>query len=234
MINPDSPVPIPTSASITAAERNCGLNRHVELLKAHDVAALRRQLVRDCTQLGLAQFVTGLVVPLNTRVGDAWMRGQLAVFEEHAYTECVQGVLRHAIERLPEARPDTRPRVLLTTFPGEQHGLGLLMAQALLMLAGADCVSLGVATPLWDIALAARAHASDVVALGFAGSMNPDHIVDGLAELRAWLPARVEIWAGGAAPALHRRPVAGVNAITALDTLAADVARWRRRAHPDA
>ena len=195
-------------------------------MTSHDVAALRHRLARDCTQLGLARFVIAVVAPLNTHIGDAWMRGQLAVFEEHAYTECVQGVLRNAIGHLPEPRPQARPRVLLTTLPGETHGLGLLMAEALLALEGADCISLGVATPLWDIALAARAHASDVVALSFTGCMSPNQVVDSLSELRAKLAPQVEVWAGGAAPALHRRPVAGVRPILALDGIATALKRW--------
>ncbi len=203
------------------------LDECLGLLRAHDVAGLRRRLGRACMHLGLARFVTELVAPLNTRVGEAWMRGQLAVFEEHAYTECVQVVLRNAIERVPEPGPEARPRVLLTTFPEEPHGLGLLMAEALLALDAANCVSLGVATPIWDIVLAARAHASDIVALSFTGCMNPSQVVEGLCELRAKILPHVEVWAGGAAPALHRRPVPGVHAVAALGQVHDEVQRWR-------
>lgn len=202
----------------------------LERLKSHDLAGLRRELGRACAQRGLARFVTELVAPLNTQVGDAWMRGQVAVFEEHAYTECLQALLHAAIDRLPEVRAGARPRVLLTTLPGELHGLGLLMAQALLALDGADCVPLGVATPLWDIVLAARAHRVDIVALGFSGSMGPNQVVDGLADLRARLDPAVALWAGGAAPALQRRPVPGVTAIPSLDGVADALERWRRAA----
>jgi methanogenic corrinoid protein MtbC1 len=40
--------------------------------------------------------------------------------------------------------------VLLTTLPGEPHGLGLLMAEAMLALEGCTCVSLGVQTPVLE------------------------------------------------------------------------------------
>jgi MerR family transcriptional regulator, light-induced transcriptional regulator len=202
----------------------------LELLRAHEVSTLSRQLGQACMRMGLARFVTDLVAPLNTRVGEAWMRGRLAVFEEHAYTELVQTVLRGAIERIHTAGTTARPRVLLTTFPGEPHGLGLLMAQALLALEGASCVSLGVATPVWDIALAAEAYRGDVVALSFTGCMNPNQVVEGLAELRSKVPPAVQIWAGGAQPALHRRPVPGVQAIAALGDIHAAVQHWRESA----
>ncbi|MCK7492481.1 MAG: hypothetical protein MZW92_13505 [Comamonadaceae bacterium] len=63
-----------------------------------------------------------------------------------------------------------RPRVLLTTLPEEEHGLGLLMAEALLASEGAQCLSLGTRTPLPDIRLAAMASAADIVALSFGAA----------------------------------------------------------------
>jgi cobalamin-dependent methionine synthase I len=213
---------------MTASDVAWGVDDYLEILKSHDVVGLRRQLVQARERLGLAHFVTEVVGPLNTRVGDAWMRGQLQIFEEHLYTESIQVVLRDAIGRMQPMRG--RPSVLLTTFPHEPHGLGLLMAEALLALDGARCVSLGVCTPLWDIVLASQAQRIDIVALSFSGCMNPNQVVEGLTELRAKLPAGVELWAGGAAPALHRRPVEGVRAIAAIGQIHAELQEWRARA----
>ncbi|TXC67047.1 MerR family transcriptional regulator [Piscinibacter aquaticus] len=215
-------------AAAEAESAQAAVDEYIDILKSHDVDRLRRQLGRAREQLGLARFVTEVVAPLNTRVGDAWMRGQLQVFEEHLYTESIQVLLREAIARLP-VHADAHPRVLLTTFTQEPHGLGLLMAEGLLSLEGARCVSLGTATPIWDIVLAAAAQRADVVALSFSGCMNPNQIVDGLTELRAKLPASVELWAGGAAPALHRRPVAGVRPIVMIDRVREELAAARRQ-----
>ncbi|HOX66380.1 MAG TPA: MerR family transcriptional regulator [Burkholderiaceae bacterium] len=197
------------------------------LMRSHDVDALRRQLLQTQMRMGLARFVIEVVMPLNTMVGDAWMRGQMEIFEEHAYIECLHGLLRQALAGLPEAAPLDRPRVLLTTLPGEPHGLGLLLAQALLALEGARVVSLGVQTPVWDISLAAAAHRSDIVALGFTGCMNPNQVVDGLSELRSKLPPAVELWVGGSAPVLHRRTVDGVMAFSSLEDIRPQIERWR-------
>jgi hypothetical protein len=93
-------------------------------------------------------------------------------------------------------------------------------------------MSLGVQTPLWDIALAAEAQRSDIVALSFSASLNPTQVLDGLAELRDKLPARMEIWAGGSCAALHRRPPEGVQALRNLDEIAPSLARWRREHVP--
>ncbi len=200
---------------------------HLALILGHDIPALRGELLRLLGRFGVARFVVEVVGPLNTAVGDAWMRGQMEIFEEHVYTEVMQGVLRHAIASLPEGAQNGRPRVLLATFPGEPHGMGLLMAEALFTLEGCRCASLGVQTPLWDIVLAAKAYQSDIVALSFTGCMNPNQVVDGLQELRAKLPSAAALWAGGSAPVLHRRRVPGVLPIAAFDQMTPELHRWR-------
>lgn len=236
---PGRVVPLPLDAlqhlsenTLDAPRRSVGvavpdLRGLIELLRSHDVDALRRHLQQLLMRLGLQRFVCEMVVPFNTTVGDAWMRGQLEIHEEHVYSEAVQIVLRGALASMPTPTPLERPRVLLTTFPNEPHGLGLLMAESLFAIEGARCLSLGVQTPLWDMVLAAAAYRSDILALGFTGCMNPNHVVDGLTELRSKLPAEVEIWVGGSAPVLQRRPVAGVVALGALGEIARQVERWR-------
>lgn len=203
------------------------LRAHLDLLRTHDTAALRSELTRLLSRLGVARFVNEVVAPLNVAVGDAWLRGQLEIFEEHMYTEVAQVVLRQAIGSIPAAAGEGRPRVLLTTFPGEPHGLGLLMAEAVLALEGCACVSLGTQTPLWDIVLAAGAQRADIVALGFTGVMNPNQITDGLTELRSKLPASTRLWAGGSAPVLHRRRIDGVEPIGSLEQIPTQLHHWR-------
>lgn len=198
----------------------------LDLLTAHRFEELRGQLSQLLVRKGLARFIAEVVAPMNELVGEAWTRGKLQIFEEHLYTETVQGLLRNAIGSIPRA--DQRPRVLLTTFPQEPHGLGLLMAEATLALEGCRCISLGVQTPVWDIVLAVRAQHADIVALSFSGMVNATQVHDGLIELRGKLPVGVEIWAGGSSPALHRRPPSGVVALRTLDQIAPELARWRQ------
>jgi methanogenic corrinoid protein MtbC1 len=207
------------------------LRGYLDLIRAHDARKLRAELSRLLSRHGVATFVIDVVAPLNVAVGDAWLRGQMEIFEEHMYTEVVQVVLRQAIASIPDPPGAGRPAVLLTSFPGEPHGLGLLMAEAMFALDGCDCVSLGVQTPIWDIVLAAAAHGSDIVALGFSGCMNPNQVVDGLTELRDKLPPAQQIWAGGSAPVLHRRRIDGVLPMASLEGIATSLATWRST-HP--
>jgi DNA-binding transcriptional MerR regulator/methylmalonyl-CoA mutase cobalamin-binding subunit len=201
------------------------LERYLELVRSHRIDDLRRALSTAALQLGIERFVVDLCAPLNRSVGDRWARGELEIFEEHLYTESMQVVLRSAIGSIPA--PGEHPRVLLTTVPNETHGLGLLMAEALLALDGCRCISLGTQTPIGDVVRAVAAQRAEIVALSFSASLSPNLVVDGLAELRARLPAQVEIWAGGRCPILKRRPPKDVTVLGGLDEIRGALARWR-------
>ncbi|HET9671018.1 MAG TPA: MerR family transcriptional regulator [Casimicrobiaceae bacterium] len=194
----------------------------VGMLRGHDCAALSQALARWLMRDGLTRFVLDTLVPLTRAVGDAWMRGELQVFEEHLYTEEVQNTLRGAINAVP--RHAGHPRVLLTTLPSEQHALGLLMVEALLVPEGAHCVSLGPQTPLDEVRRAAVAHGVDIVALSFSGAFPVRHATESLARLRRHLPPGVALWAGGEMTRRVRKTLAGV---LLLPDLAASVAALR-------
>jgi DNA-binding transcriptional MerR regulator/methylmalonyl-CoA mutase cobalamin-binding subunit len=207
-----------------------GVETCMALIARHDVLRLRQELRQAALRLGLDRFVVELVAPLNAAVGDAWMKGRMLVSQEHLYTECVTGVLRNSITGIPLARGAGAPRILLTTLPQEPHGLGLLMAEALLALEGCTCLSLGPQTPVGDIVLSAQAYQADVVALSFTALLRANTVLAGLRQLRKQLPDRVALWAGGECPALYTRPIPGVLAARSLPSLYGHVAGWRQAA----
>lgn len=221
----------PTPTVTVANGANAELARFLELTRTHQLEDLRRALSEAVLRMGLYRFVVQLVAPLNRLVGEAWACGDFEVFEEHLYTEAIQGVLRAAIGNIPSSA-GSQPRVLMSTFPAEPHGLGLLMAEALLALEGCRCLSLGVQTPIRDIALAAVAQRADIVALSFSAASSTRSALEGLVELRGRLPATIELWAGGGCVVLDRRPPAGVRVVSDLAAIGAEVARWRDQAGP--
>lgn len=209
------------SGNETAA---ANLGKLLEPLRRHDgvsfLAGLRQRLARQ----GLDTFVRTTLAPLVHLVGEAWEEGRLEVFEEHLFTELVKRLLRQSIADLPwSAGP---PRVLLTTVPGEEHTLGLLMIEALLALDGAECVPLGPQTPILEIAAAARAHRADVVALSFSVAFPARQIPTLVQELQQVLPPGLTLWIGGAGSS--RVPDAsGIRSTRSLDGAVAALAEWR-------
>jgi methylmalonyl-CoA mutase cobalamin-binding subunit len=197
----------------------------LSMLRSHDTPGLQNALANLLMRQGLQKFVLETVTPLNRAIGEAWMRGELQVFEEHLYTEQLQVALRTAINAFP--RQTGTPRVLLTTFPGEQHGLGLLMVEALLVPEGAQCISLGVQTPIEDIRRAALAHKAHLVALSFSGAFPLRQASEGLAALRSQLPSSVTLWAGGEMTRRMRKTLPGVVLIPDLAASIGALKSWR-------
>lgn len=100
------------------------------------------------------------------------------------------------------------------------------MAEAMFTLEGCLGVSLGVQTPIAEIA-AARAHNADILALSFSSMIPAPQALAGLTELRALVPQTVEIWAGGACPGL--RPKEGFLVFRELSEIPPAVGAWRAR-----
>jgi methylmalonyl-CoA mutase cobalamin-binding subunit len=204
------------------------------LLRAHDVSGLRRTLMRSVLRRGMGPFVTDVAIPLLVEIGQAWSRGHLDIFEEHLCSEAMETVLRSAIASAPETHVDGAPRVLLGTFPDEQHGLALLMAEALFTVEGCPCMNLGRQTPLQELVKAAQAHRADIVVVSFSAVSPTGAALDQLADLRQRLPPEVALWAGTPLAAMQRRAPAGVLLLTDLGRLDQEIAHWcsQRRTSP--
>lgn len=201
------------------------LTAYLDMVRTHQVDELRRAMGRALVRGGLGQFVLQVAAPLTSAVGEALMRDDLRVFEERLYTEVMQTALRLAIAGVPQQ--SGTPRILLTTFPHEQHGLGLLMAEAILVLEDAHCISLGTQTPVGEIALGVASQRADIVGLSFSTTYPLAQAIDGLENLRKRLPPEIDIWAGSDSQALGRRRPNGVRAIKHLQDLQNAVAQWR-------
>jgi MerR family transcriptional regulator, light-induced transcriptional regulator len=220
---PRRPEP-PRAAS--GADAAAELGDLMSLIKQHDGAAYQQAMQQRLARQGLERFVQETVAPLTRHVGAAWEEGSIEVFEEHLFTELTKRLLRQAIASLPGGMRS--PRIVLTSVPDEPHALGLLMAEALFALEGAECIPLGTQMPLLEIARAAAAHRADIVALSFSAAFPKRQIPGLLQQLRTVLPAAVALWAGGGG--VKRLPeVAGVELLASLEHSLVALEAWRRQ-----
>ena len=198
-----------------------------ELLRRYDETGLRSHLSLALQRLGLLRFVTEFAAPLSVQVGEAWARGRITISQEHLYSEQMQQQLRYGIGAIYPG--ERAPSVLLTTLPGEEHQLGLLMAQACLAVEGVPCVSLGVQTPAWDIAEAVRQRGANVVGLSFSQALRPKVALAMLQDLRTRLPEAIEVWAGGALWERMRHTVGGVRFVSRLEQIRSLLGAYREQ-----
>ena len=208
-------------------------DRLLALLKSGDAKALRDWFHTYLMAYGLRAFVHQVMAPANRLVGELWAGGELAIYQEHLYTEVMKSLLPQALAA--HYRADGKLRVMLSTVPGEQHALGLLMVEALLRLGGAYVVSFGTEMPFRDIEQAAQSHAVDVIGLSFSSSFDIDDAIVMLSGLRQMIDPTTAIWVGGAAfdGSAETRMPQGVDLLDGLQGVEQALASWKGRAGRD-
>ena len=176
---------------------------------------------------GLAVFVQTLLPAFNDAVGEAWASGRLGVHMEHHYTEAVRQTLYTGLAKLRAS--NAKPRVLITTSPGELHGLGAMGLQVALAVQGAHCVSLGTQTPVEEVVSAAVSMDICVVAISASVNQPPQELLAYLVALRKSLPPPCRLWAGGRGLlALDGQLPQGIDHFQSVEEA---VAAWRLLLH---
>jgi methanogenic corrinoid protein MtbC1 len=190
----------------------------LKILQDRDIELLRDKLKQQLLRLGFRQFVLDVIHPLNTMVGDTWAQGIISVREEHIYTALMQSILYEEIGKL--STPGSAPRVALMTVPDETHILGILMVEAMVLMNGGTCISLGAQIPLDQIVPTVHDYQIDVVGLSFSAAFPKRRMTSLLKTIRQMLPAETALWVGGAGVAgLHKTPkgVIAFNDLSEID-----------------
>ncbi|WP_269532908.1 MerR family transcriptional regulator [Chitinimonas sp. BJYL2] len=205
---------------------NTDVDPLIDCLSRRDLGELQRYLQGELVVRGLRDFVSEFMPRANVRVGEAWFAGEIGVWQEHCYVEQVSQTVRMAMFTL--SQPLNPPKVLLTTPAGEQHGLGLLMVEAMLRMQGCQTWSLGLSLPLDDIVAACCELGCDVLAMSLSSTYPQREASDLLAQLRQRLPAGVSIWLGGAGSHNFKRLPEGIDHLGQLADVIPAVGAWRK------
>lgn len=95
------------------------------------------------------------IAEVQRQVGEAWMRHQATVLEEHRATALASlGLSLLAPETWGAPGPRRHGQAVLASAPGDYHGVGLLLAASLLELEGYEVEVLGANTPAVQLAVA--------------------------------------------------------------------------------
>jgi MerR family transcriptional regulator, light-induced transcriptional regulator len=199
----------------------------LEILISGPRNALRMHLETLLQRYGLRSFLTTVVAPMNHAVGEAWFAGRIGVLDEHHYAEQVRMLLLTALHNLPQT--EAPPRALLTTLPGEQHGIGLLMVACILALEGIDVLLLGVQTPLEEIVRGAVEGDCSIVSISCSDYMNRRIVATQLIRLRNLLPETITVWAGGNGVKGISAMTSGIQLFSSLDQIATSATNFKNQ-----
>jgi DNA-binding transcriptional MerR regulator len=191
--------------ALLIAVRACDLDRLEELL--HRQLALR----------GLEACVTEVISPLMEWIGDLWAADRMEIYEEHLLTRQIYRFLDLVISRT-NLENRSKP-VILATLPGEQHGIGLLMTEAMLLTRGIPSLNLGTQIPIPQIVLVAGKAEARAVGLSFSASFPQRKIRPLLRELLEATPESLELLVGGAGILQIKRAPERTRLIRSFDEL---------------
>jgi methanogenic corrinoid protein MtbC1 len=131
-----------------------------------------------------------LLAPAMREIGDGWADGRYGVADEHRATVVAQRLLGRLGPRFAR-RGRKRGTVVVTTPPGEQHGLPSAIVADLLRGVGFDVIDLGADVPAESTADAAR-DANRLLAV-VIGATTPGRDAAVRAAVRALRNAEVDV-----------------------------------------
>jgi methanogenic corrinoid protein MtbC1 len=191
----------------------------LRLVESFESDRLTHALLSASGRLGPVAFLETIAAPLLRAVGEEWAKGRLQVRHEHFVSERLGDVLRSL--RLPFEERASGPLVVLSTLPGEAHGLGLQMAALVVASAGCRTLYLGTETPVPDMVALTRDLGARALAVSVSASSRKPRTATLLRRVRTMLPRRTALLVGGeGAPG----PSRGVEVFADLQRLEA----WAR------
>ena len=156
---------------------------------------LMGELRLDWTRLGPLRFLHEVAGPFMIEVGLAWRRGEIEVRHEHFTAACMSGLLHEL--RQPYDHTARGPRIVMAALPGDLHDIGLLMAALVLAMRGRRILYMGADLPIEETARTSNSQHASAVAISVSNAFDGARAAAMLAQLRALLPANVELWVGG-------------------------------------
>lgn len=139
---------------------------------------LRAALWEARGRKGSFHAVCDELAPAFGELGARWACGSVSVLDEHVASERISRALSHACDAVPVA--ESAPACLLACAEGDEHTLGLALAELCLREAGWNAVWAGRHTPTLDIVRAVERGDCELVALS-ASTVPPARALAGQA-----------------------------------------------------
>ncbi|MCX5731259.1 MAG: helix-turn-helix domain-containing protein [Deltaproteobacteria bacterium] len=169
------------------------------LLSDADAHQLLTTLYSERARLGAWWKVAESLAAVLEEMGERWTEGSLSILEEHMASERLSRILAQVSDQLP-SRPGA-PRLLLTTAEGEEHTLGLSLAEMVIREHGWPVLWAGRRVPLPEIVAHVASGAVDAVAVAASSMADPGDLLAQTERLGAICRAgEVHLLLGGSGP----------------------------------
>ena len=172
-------------------------------LADHDKATAVRTAVEAVSSgaVSIPALYRDVLSRILSDTGEAWHRGETAVWEEHLASATVRTIVEIVYPGVLKVKAEVAPAgrsVLLACPPEEAHDLGLRMVADRFDLAGWTTYFLGPDTPVQEIADAARRLGVDAVVMSSSTHFHRLAVRHAVDALKKELPD-TDVWVGGPA-----------------------------------
>lgn len=157
------------------------------LLVRNPPLAIDAALLDERVRLGSWWAVAMWMGAVLDELGRRWEEGSLGVAEEHVAATRLGRALSRTCEHLPIR--SGAPVAVLAAVEGEEHVLGMALAELCLREAGWGTISAGANTPTVELELATARYLPRVLALSASPCARPEILAD--------LPERIRSASGG-------------------------------------
>lgn len=167
-----------------------------------DVYVVQGKLLEMRAQLGAWWRVADHLGRLLSRLGQAWREGELSVLEEHVASESLYRAIGVIGASLPVRTG--APQVLLANAPGDEHTLGLALAELTAREAGWSTLWAGRRAPLDELVAWSRDGRVRMLAVSASPwsteAESLRHVAEALADASAQSETRLVLGGNGAWP----------------------------------
>jgi len=210
-----------TAPALRSVSAEQTLERAEEAVRNMSPRDLEIVLNRGAMALTPLRVIDEVIVPLLVTIGREWEEGYLSPATEHAATQVIRRFLGWLLETMGSQAGE--PLLVVSTPSGQRHEFGALLAAVSAAGEGWDVLNLGPELPAQDIAEAAIRRGARAVALSAIFPLDDENLLPEILDLRADLPATIDLVVGGPAMARHasRLRPAGVEFMGGLPELRA-------------
>lgn len=208
------PAQLPSSATILDQCKRAVLELAPEALEM----SLRHSLMES----GASTMIEKTVIPLVHWIGECWRGGIVSISQEHMASAAIRSVLHGMLASVPRA--PAGPTIVLTTLPGEEHELGLLIVGVIATTKGWNPILMGANMPVSEIAAAARATGARAIGLSLVNQTNDAELAGYLRQLRESIGQRIAIIVGGTEASAHAPTLNSVGVLLARDLASTEAA----------
>ena len=180
----------------TKSQERCGRSRPsldpflVEDLLRGDIQNVQKRIVSTPEFLTSPDhLIADALLPAMSEIGTRWEFHQIEIYEEHLATEVLRILLARLPALLPVSNRHTGGTALVSSAPGDEHGLIPLALSSYLETRGWAVKNLGGSLPADQIIRAAGALRADVVFITFTMVFLLDGVLDVLDGLRRDVPS---------------------------------------------